>query len=73
MTPNEKAIALRDSFLPILGGIEKKDWIYFHGEEAKQCALVVVNELIEVMKGIDTDYSFGCGYYQQVKHELEKL
>ena len=47
MTPKEKAYELFEKFLPILGGIEKKDWIYFHGEEAKQCALTAVDEIIK--------------------------
>ena len=75
MTPKEKAYELFEKFLPILGGIEKKDWVYFRGEEAKQCALITVDEIINVIGEIYYDYDYNQlnPYWQEVKNELEKI
>ena len=80
MTPKEKAYELFEKFLPILGGIEKKDWIYFRGEEAKQCALTAVDEIIKFME-MDDEHneclyfanSKWVQYLMEVKQEIEKL
>ena len=73
MTPKEKTYELFEKFLPILGGIEKKDWVYFRGEEAKQCALIAVDEII-----LSHQMSVSCedlvvDYWKEVKQEIEKL
>jgi hypothetical protein len=46
MTPKEKALELFNKFIPILGGINSTDWIYFNGKEAKQCAIIAVDEIM---------------------------
>jgi len=46
---------------------------------AKQCALITVNELIEAFKQLSIEESgrvnidFGHGYWEQVKDELKSL
>jgi hypothetical protein len=78
MTPKEKAEELVDKFyqrLPL-----KKDvittqgdlsWEYDNWYEAKQCALIAVDEILDMVKhtpieDIETDY------WQEVKQEIEK-
>jgi len=38
---------LIEKFYPVLGGIEPKDWEYFHKETAKQCAIICCDEMIK--------------------------
>lgn len=67
MTPKEKAKELFD---------EMKSSLFSDGEyDAKQCALIGVNEIIKLRKGY-----FDCinpmqdeSYWQEVKKEIEKL
>ena len=78
MTPKEKAFELFNKYLKILGGINSTDWVYFHGEEAKQCALIAIDELIESHLLLTTTHesepSIRCKrYWQKVKEEIEKL
>lgn len=83
MTPKESALELFNKFLPILGGIEKKDWIYFRGEEAKQCALVAVNEILNSFSNVFDDFVIESSkvggyrnmkkYWEEVKKEIEKI
>ena len=78
MTPKEKAFDLFNQYLKILGGINSTDWVYFHGEEAKQCALIAIDELIESHLLLTTTHepepSIRCKrYWQEVKKEIEKL
>jgi len=77
MTPQEKALELVKKFYPILGGINPADWEYFNKEEAKQCAIIAVDEIIAELP----EYLFGhpilvekrINYYEEVKTEIEKL
>ena len=62
----EKAFELFNQYLKILGGINSTDWVYFHGEEAKQCSLLAVNEVLD-KDGYNNDY------WQEVKQEIEQL
>ena len=78
MTPKEKAFELFNQYLKILGGINSTDWVYFHGEEAKQCSLLAVDELIDSHLVLTTTHdlkpSIRCKrYWQEVKQEIEKL
>jgi hypothetical protein len=41
-------------------------------EFAKQCALIAVDEIIEVLKNI-ADITTSWLYYEEVKQEIEKL
>jgi len=60
MTPKEKAEDLYNRMLPKSGVVFKS--------QAKQCALVAVDEILE--RDI---HSFDKIYWQEVKQEIEKL
>jgi hypothetical protein len=70
MTPKEKAEELFGKFYSITGPFT----------EAKQCALIAVDNIFEFMK-MDDEYnedvhfanSKWVNYFQQVKQEIEKL
>jgi len=75
MTPKEKAAELIDSFYqttpneyfvnePI--GIKGR---YKSWEQAKQCALIAVNEILSLLWSVKTDVE----YWQKVKQEIENL
>jgi hypothetical protein len=76
MTPKEKAIEL----------VDKYQFVLTEKHFAKQCALIAVEEIIKEPKMFDSeqvkysDGSYARSYYevpnkfwQQVKHEIEKL
>ena len=62
MEPREKAIELVHKF-----GMENQ---YY--ERAKQCALIAVDEIINVTVGLN-GWIDGFQYWEQVKQEIEKL
>lgn len=71
MTPKEKAINLVDKFT--FSCIECD----FHSN-AKQCALMAVDEIIEELKSIELNYDLNfqtdlLPYYLEVKTEIENL
>jgi hypothetical protein len=61
MTPQEKSEQLVSSYLLATP-------IGFHIEDAKQCALIAVDELIKATTPLTSTY-----YWQEVKTEIEKL
>lgn len=68
MTPKEKAKELVDKFSPLA-----KNWDCYNDEpldenNAKQCALIAVDEIINAGKDVD---EFSDSYWQQVKQEIE--
>ncbi len=76
MTSKENAERLVSQFYPILGGVESKDWEYFHKETAKKCALVCVEEVLRLINdrvhewsGWDEERQF----WEDTKTEIEKL
>jgi hypothetical protein len=60
MTPNEKSEQLVTKYLLATP-------IGFHIEDAKKCALIAVDELLEECR-LERDW-----YWEQVKKEIEKL
>jgi len=78
MTPKEKANELVDKFyqrLPLKmdvittrGGLS---WEYDNWNEAKQCALIAVDEILNI-KSVDRDYDLST-YWYEVKTEIEQL
>jgi hypothetical protein len=78
MTPKEKAEDLINKIYLIIGGINSEDYIYFHGEEAKKCALIAVEEAekseynVLIKFGFVTE-NYKSDYWQEVKQEIEKL
>jgi hypothetical protein len=79
MTPKEKAINLIEQFRNVEWIEENKktikfNWIQF--QEAKQCALIVVDEVINNWKDeatIQFPYGKVINYWNVVKEEIEKL
>ena len=65
MTPKEKANELIDKYISVNGSS------FF----AKECAIIVVDEMIKEFKNSDSLYAtkFLADYWQSVKTELEKL
>ncbi len=60
MTPKEKAKELVDEYLKILNSHFKN--------EAKQCALIAVDEIIE-----NTFCKFKTKYWEEVRQEIENI
>ena len=70
MTAKEKAIELVDKFTLYLGTDVNGDECYVDILEAKQCALICVDEILrEIPKRFDSEER----YWEDVKKEIEKL
>ncbi len=65
MTPKEKAEELVDKMYQHQW---RKDTVEFRN--AKRCALIAVDEIIDLVKHIDVDSE---DYWNEVKQEIEKL
>jgi hypothetical protein len=63
MTPREKAVELVHKF-----GMENQ---YY--ERAKQCALIAVDEILNVTAGLNGWIGGFQSYWEEVKQEIEKL
>ena len=78
MTPKEKARELVAKFKPYSysGRDEDREWRF---ENAKQCALIAVDEIQQLMKNLSTCKSrfiyiiHEMNYFEEVKQEIEKL
>jgi len=66
MTPKEKALDLVEQFASVL----MHDEFY---EDSVMCALVAVNEVIEALHEHHWQNRLIINYWEEVKHELEKL
>ena len=70
MTPKEKAIKLVNKYLQIYDG---------RVTQAKECALIAVDEIINVVKRYETKKgrllidNINLLYWQEVKQEMQKL
>lgn len=67
MTPKEKAQELVNKMLNFT------DW---HEEDAKQCALIAVDEIIKLKpfnSKFDDSYNITLHYWYEVKNQLEHL
>lgn len=89
MTPKEKAKDFVDSFRDYANGTDTYDQYspFTEKQNAKQCALIAVNEIIEATKyelshakayldGRDSEIItevYYSAYWQEVKQEIEKL
>lgn len=60
-TPKEKAIELVRQFYSI------------GANECKQCALIAIEEAMQVAIELDYEYGYRIEYWQEVKTEIEKL
>jgi hypothetical protein len=76
MTPKENAEELVDKFLKSLyddGSLSFKKILYKY---AKKCAIVAVDEIINAnphSNPLNTNAYSTMNYWQEVKHEIEKL
>jgi hypothetical protein len=72
MTPKEKAKELFDKFMKPIDGLHKYPMCF---DTAKQCALIAVDEQIELLLNMSPHMAFPehVKYLQQVKQEIEKL
>ena len=71
MTPKEKAIELFDKYDSFL-------YKEYNNLEAKKCALIVVDEILNLGFDIRCDATERCvspvmNYWQEVKQEIERL
>ena len=81
MTPQEKAKQLVDDYyniLPLDKYVITKDyflsWEYNAWKEAKKCAIRAVDEIMkECWDHREIDLQAGYDYWNEVKHEIEKL
>jgi hypothetical protein len=75
MTPKEKAFELAHKFRLIDIRTSETTTMMISMADAKQCALIAVDEIIKAVN--DPDDTFlskdGVDYWQEVKQEIEKL
>ena len=78
MTPKEKAKELVDKFyqrfplkMDVITTRGDLSWEYDNWNEAKQCALIAVDEILNI-KSVDRDYDLST-YWQEIKQEIENL
>jgi len=73
MTPKEKAEELFDKFRVKVH--DRDGTSAMNGFEAKQCALIAVDEIISVLADLNGIYNItpAFTYWQEVKQEIEKL
>ena len=71
MTPKEKAEELFDKFRVKVH--DRDGTSAMNGFEAKQCALIAVDEILEIVKSDDSALIVELPYWQDVKQEIEKL
>jgi len=66
MTPKEKAQELFDKYFEFVEAYS----VQGQYENAKQCALIAVDEILDIVKHIDVDSE---DYWQEVKQEIINL
>lgn len=70
MTPKEKAKELFDKHFEFVEALSAQNQI----ENAKQCALITVDEIIQAIRYTDAKSDLGyVGYLQEVKKEIENI
>jgi hypothetical protein len=69
MTPQEKAKQLFESFEDDL----MESDVYFLEAAKKRCALIAVNEIIDIFENIDDIQGWYHSYWESVKIEIEKI
>jgi hypothetical protein len=69
MTPQEKAKQLFESFEDDL----MESDVYFLEAAKKRCALIAVNEIIDIFENIDDIQAWYYDYWESVKIEIEKI
>ena len=69
-TPKEKAEELVNRFYHLFS-VELENTILNY--EAKQCALITINEITKALRKGLPEIGLGTGYWHSVKQEIEKL
>ena len=70
MTPQEKA---KELFAKYADEFNFDDTYRGYKQQSKQCALIVVDEIIKYQEKISEHYWIDLEYWQEVKQEIEKL
>ena len=70
-TPKQKALELVEQFINIRP-TKMSDYSMIYSPTAKQCALIVVDEILKV-SSFYNDSQAEVIYFKQVKQEIEKL
>jgi Tol biopolymer transport system component len=65
MTPREKSIELVDKFMEYT--------VEWNNVTAKKCAIIAVDEIFEALDEHHWQNRLIIDYWEEVKHELEKL
>lgn len=82
MTPKEKAQNLIDKFTPVARIYPDIDKEFYLTNDAKQCALIAVDEIIKALQHTDdciinlieiSEFSCASSFYEKVKKEIEAL
>ncbi len=73
MTPKEKALELVDKFIEFTQDWDARDGYINDEFRAKECALIAVNEVIEALHEHHWQNRLIIDYWEEVKHELEKI
>lgn len=73
MTPKEKAQELFDKFADVEDDYKFDNGCGITEYEAKQCALIAVDEVLKSQNNIYGVNNLATKFYLEVKHELEKL
>lgn len=78
MTPKEKSIELMNKFNNYHNTELKEYIIYQSLEESKRCALIAIDEILNLNFNVKCDASEKCvnsvmNYWEEVKEELIKL
>ena len=80
MEPKDKAVELVDKcyqLFPlqkdVIVNVGDLSWEYDNWKEAKQCALIAVDEIIEALDYNQWQNRNQINYYKEVKIEIEKL
>ena len=77
MTPKEKAKELikkyRDISISFVDSIEGTCDMYINNEDAKECALIAVDEILDATIYYFDDSDYFVEYWRQVKFEINEL
>jgi hypothetical protein len=72
MTPKEKAKELINKYLKCKD-VSNYYYVIPIQDDAKQCALIAVDEIIKALRKDLAIFELGKGFWQEVKQEIEKL